>query len=232
MNDKVVSRFQVMMQNGKPVIKTVPSTSDVTNFVLEFEGSSVQDNIKAVLKYVYDECWGFSEGFAAVRKGDYWGFVSLSLNEVVEPVYLAVESVNEGFASYKEGAKYGFLAMTGCAYPYKWAPAVYDSVHSFKNGMAVVQKDGLYGYVSKEKQGVETIECKFDFAYDFKLEYPHAVVKYNGKFGMINKKGEFVVEPIFDSYECYSTYKDGSRYNAKIGDKFYLMSDDGTVVEC
>ena len=50
---------------------------------------------------------------------------------------------------------------------------------------------------------------------------------------MIDKKGNYVIEPKFDSYSYNTSNIPNTKiaYNAKIGERFYLIKADGTVKE-
>ncbi|NLZ49029.1 MAG: DUF3298 domain-containing protein [Clostridiales bacterium] len=61
----------------------------------------------------------------------------------------------------------------------------------------------VYGYINE--RGNFVIEPKFQNAYDFN-EFDIAIVNVNNKAGIIDKNGEYVVHPIYDSI---SPYKEG-----------------------
>lgn len=50
---------------------------------------------------------------------------------------------------------------------------------------------------------------------------------------MIDKKGNYVIEPKFDSYTTYMSQIPNTKisYNAKIGERFYLIKADATITE-
>ncbi len=72
----------------------------------------------------------------------------------------------------------------------------YKKVYDFYNGMAVViNQDGLYGYI--DTTGKEVIPCQFEGAEEFG-EYDLAMVRINGKCGLVRKDGSFYTEPLYD----------------------------------
>lgn len=73
----------------------------------------------------------------------------------------------------------------------------YDDIEFFRDGMAVVRKNGKYGYI--DKNGKEVIECKYDFAEHFREEL--ALVK-DGNYMFIDKRGD-VIFKLDDSFEFY-----------------------------
>lgn len=46
----------------------------------------------------------------------------------------------------------------------------------------------------------EDIPCQYEEAFSFDSFYPYTVVKIDGKYGMINKSGDTVLKPMFDTY--------------------------------
>lgn len=229
--EKITMRVGVSSRNGVPVIRTYSSKDQVTGFVLELEGYEISDITEQLLNYIYESHDSFSEGFAGVCRGRFWGFVNLGLSEVVTPEYDSVGEVTEGFVTVVKGNRYGFLKMVGSAYPTKWTDIQYDCAYSFCNGRAMVIKDNLYGYVGNTYDTKEAIPLKYEHAYDFDKIYPYAVVKESGKYGMIDKLGNWVVKPIFDKYLTSIKYSGSKAYNALIGDRLYYLYRDGRYEE-
>jgi hypothetical protein len=71
----------------------------------------------------------------------------------------------------------------------------------------------------------------FEEAYDFDHTYPYAVVKENGKYGVIDKSGDWIVDPIFDEYYTSSQREGSSYYNAVIDDRLYYLYRNGHYEE-
>ncbi|HEY1040128.1 MAG TPA: WG repeat-containing protein, partial [Bacteroidia bacterium] len=74
------------------------------------------------------------------------------------------------------------------------------------------QKGEKYGYV--DRKGYPVISFLYDWAESFNLSL--ARVKFNNKFGLINKQGEFVLPPVYDRIDeqvngIYVIYKN-NRY--------------------
>jgi hypothetical protein len=228
---KVISKFLVEMYNGRPTIKMLDRSSSQTESVVVIESDSLADNVKQILSYVYDECRGFYEGYAPVRHGKHWGYVDVTLNEVVTPFYDYAFSVQEGFALVEEGNKYKFLKMSDSCVPIPYNRSDFDGASSFCNGMARVERDGLHGYISNTNHLMEEIPCQYEAAFDFDLKHPYAVVMIHGKYGMIDKSGDEVVPPLFDTYTPRVRSSGSLCYNATIGDKLYMLKADGTYKE-
>ena len=222
------SKFTISHLGTGPVIRSYSKDDVVKGFVIELTGDTIMDNITRILEYVYDNIDGFRGGYMKVKRGDYYGYIDLKLEEVVKPIYDSAEQVKECFACVKKDNKYGYLKMEDGCKPYMWTEIEFEKAFSFSNGMGCVIKDGLFGYISNSFETKYAIPYKYEDAYDFNEE-GYAVVGINGKYGMINKNGEFILQPVFDEY--YDTYSYGNNYNASIGNKHYWLHSDGTYEE-
>ena len=61
----------------------------------------------------YDQVYGFSEGFAIVRKGCKYGFIDTNGQEVAPCKYDAASYFSEGFADVCKGGKWGLIDKNG-----------------------------------------------------------------------------------------------------------------------
>ena len=73
----------------------------------------------------------------------------------------------------------------------------------FINGLALVSREGKYGYINKN--GEVEIPIIYDYAHAFGDVIAEVVI--DGKYGVINRKGEFVIRPVWDelAFETFST---------------------------
>lgn len=93
----------------------------------------------------------------------------------------------------------------------------------FEDYVIVQSIAGKYGYADLE--GNLTIEPVFDKVRPFILENDRAYVSINEKMGVINRQGNFVLEP---KYNYVSMTYDGS-YIYKEDEKFGLLDESGNV---
>ena len=228
----IVSKFQIDMLHGKPVIKMLDNLSPIAESIIVVESDSLSKNIDQVLSHVYEDHKSFREGFAPVKFGNLWGYVNLTLKDVLSLQYNEAYPVREGFALVKKGDKYYFWKMDATPIV-QWNEHGYEDASPFYNGLALVKRDGLYGYLSNVEKNKEEIPCQYEDAFDFDTVYPYAVIKLNGKYGMINNSGEIILDPIFNFYSPHAMYDPNKRvyYNASIRDKRYKLEPDGTYVE-
>ena len=66
---------------------------------------------------------------------------------------------------------------------------IYDYLGSFIDGLAIVKRNGLSGFINK--LGIEVIPCQFDSVDEFRDGL--ACVKRNGKYGFIDKNGKEII---------------------------------------
>jgi len=167
----------------------------------------------------------FSHGLAAVKKGNFWGYINKVGTFVIQPQFLVAEDFREnsatvsdyvnyglvgrkgetllpisasklgdfssGIARVKIKEKYGFLRENGT-----WLQKpIYADAGEFSEGLAAFEKDGLWGYL--DDSGSVVIAPRFKHAATF-FEGLAAVKGDNGRSGLIDSKGNWVVKPTFD----------------------------------
>ncbi|MBQ7667892.1 MAG: WG repeat-containing protein [Clostridia bacterium] len=103
-------------------------------------------------------------------------------------------------------------------------PSKYDYSSKFSEGMAVVKKDGKYGYINE--QGEEIVECKYDDAWHFDGGF--ARVEKGDKLGFINVAGEEIIEC---KYEYVDTFSEGLVKARKDGEWGYINTNGEEVIE-
>ncbi len=138
----------------------------------------------------YDEVSEFSEGWAAVRKGDKWGIID-EKGKTIAPIQYRtarVVSLDCDVTGLLLNGDYCFVddSQIRC----------YNRLYPFSDkGYAKVYNNGLYGFINKK--GVEVLPVQYK---DIKVFYTDGLAKIrgnNGKKGLINKDLEIVVPPIY-----------------------------------
>lgn len=109
---------------------------------------------------------------------------------------------NEFLAAVGINGKYGFIDTLGQTK----IPLVYDFAESFENGLAPVVKNGKVGFINREGEQVIPFDYDVEFSnfqYDYNFPFSRqslslgcsfkyggvAMVKKNGKYGLIDSKG-------------------------------------------
>ena len=181
----------------------------------------------------YDNATDFSEGLAAVKVNDKWGFIDRSGKMVIAPQFnpwqeqfnayfsdglvainLTTAKLQGKEANDARGTRWGFADKTGkIVITPKFEGDYYAPPH-FSNGLAVIGGTFIgttiatFGVHNKfgyiDKTGKLVIPEKFDEAYDFYEDL--ASVKIGEKYGFIDKTGKLVIAAMYDSP---SYFKDG-----------------------
>lgn len=164
-----------------------------------------------VLNTIYDDAFPFSEGLAAIKKDDKWGYINLKGEEVIIPLkYDFAGSFHNGYAIVRQYGKWGYIDMKGNEII---PPEKYDFVGEFSEGLAIVCLRDKYGFMNKDGQVV--VEPKYDLVWDFTSG--KAKVFQNKRFGYIDKKGEEIVpvkyDLIFDFKNNIALAKQNTRWS-------------------
>lgn len=128
-----------------------------------------------------------------------FGYMSITGDIVIEPQFELANPFFEGLASVSDGEKYGFIDTSGKLV----IPMKYDIVGETEHRMSI-------GYPNDRRQ-VNT--GPFSAVY---FSQGLCAVNENGKYGFIDKTGNFVIPPQFDGpsnfYEDVATCKIGNYY--------------------
>ncbi len=153
----------------------------------------------------------FNNGLVRVQKNGKYGYIDKNGQEVIACQYDKAQNFSDGLAAVKKNNKWGYIntaSDTVIAFHYEHAG-------EFNEGLATVVVGGKLGYIDKEAQTV--IPYDYDFEeinavnenyeigdyHNFSDDY--ALVSKNGKWGVVNKSGEFKILP----YEKIMPYSDG-----------------------
>lgn len=134
-----------------------------------------------------------------------------------------VELFSEGYAAVKDAKTnlWGLIDKNGN----KVIDFKYKIADSFSEGLAYVDNNGKRVYIDRTGKIALSLNTNNLSSWpDFKNGY--AIAKKNYKEGVIDKKGNFVVEPIYDSLHPYS---DGL-FTAKKNKKWGYIDIKGNVV--
>jgi len=138
----------------------------------------------------------FSDGFAAFKAGELWGYMNTIGECVIKPQFHDASGFSEKYASVKLNNKWGFINTDGI---FAINPQ-YDGAKDFCSKLAPVKKDNDWGYINSK--GELVIDYQFEDANDFSGDF--AAVKSGNKWGFINKDGKYVVNPLYSEagYFC------------------------------
>lgn len=163
--------------------------------------------------------------YLSVRRGNNWGIVDYSGNELLPCTYKKPLLFSEGLASLlsDDEKSVSFIDSTGKTIlgPYQAQPSLnnyYSDEYAndellFSEGRARFYKDGKFGVI--DKSGNVVIDPKYDYVSSYFEGM--ALFVLNGKYGIIGLKGEVLFEPIDKNF--YNQGKGIIRYSENFIDK-------------
>lgn len=175
---------------------------------------------KEVGNLEFDDINSFSEGLAAVKVGNKWGFINADGELKIEPAYDFVGSFKNSLCDIKLNNRWGLIDNSGNEVV---KPDFEDRLQVLDDYILVRDKDGKWGYLNSK--GEQVIEYVFEKAGNFSEGL--APVYAEGKWGYIDKQGNFAIEPAFDEAEKFVK---GSALVRKDG-KAYFIDKDGMAVK-
>ena len=110
----------------------------------------------------YRDIKNFSEGYAAVLKDGYWGYIDKTGNEIIELKYDKADDFRYGYAAIYIDEKWGVINKDGK----NVVTPKYDFIDKYCEGMARVLLHEKWGYI--DKTGEEIIIPQYDFSFNFK----------------------------------------------------------------
>lgn len=132
-----------------------------------------------------------------------FGYLSVTGDIAIEPIYEYASTFSEGLACVSDGEKYGFIDTTG--------KLVIPMKYSLFNNIKSRYQRTIFGIESEDK-----LEQLYTSFYYTRFSDGICPVNENGKFGFIDKNGEYIVEPMFDEltnfYEGIATGRIGNNY--------------------
>lgn len=159
-----------------------------------------------IIPLTYDSADSFSYGLAAVSRNGNYGYIDVSGSEIIPLIYDSAGSFSDGLAAVSRNGKYGYIDMSGN----EIVPLIYDSAASFRNGLAAVTEDGKMGFINKVgtviiplMEGIEESWDSWMFGSSQYIAFVKSVT--NQKYGIINRKGELIVDYKYDGIRSWSS---------------------------
>jgi hypothetical protein len=135
---------------------------------------------------VFQMAADFSEGLAAVRVDDQWGYLDYGGKLAIEPQFELAGAFAEGLAPVNIEGQYGYIDPGGQVV----IEPQFEFANPFSGGRAYVSVAGLYGYINH--QGEIVIEPQFEFAANFSEGL--ALVRQEGREIYIDAAGRTVID--------------------------------------
>ncbi len=148
-------------------------------------------------KNYFDKIGFFNNDIAPASINGKWGYINKKGDFIIKPKF---DSANEFFNSFAKVMINDKAALIDIKGNYVISPK-YDSIQATSNNLYMVKKGDKYGYINQE--GKVIIPVKFESLGGFFISQNNmevnTIAKYNSKWGIIGKNGNFVIKPQFDS---------------------------------
>jgi hypothetical protein len=158
----------------KPIYKDIGLTADNLLYANNDDCRTLYFDLDGQPKYTqYDEVsLDVSEGFRAVRKGKFWGFIDVTGKEIVNTKYLEVTCFYNGMAAVRT-----------------------------VNGWGLVDRNGKLILPDKYTSILHVAEYEV-----LQLEKAAIVVTEEGKSGVVDSTGKWIISPDYDEVQPAGSY--------------------------
>ncbi|GHS85650.1 hypothetical protein AGMMS49957_02200 [Synergistales bacterium] len=179
-----------------------------------FPAAAEAREARIVIDFQYGDAMPFSEGLAAVKSVDLWGYIDATGKEIIPPTWKAPEvgRFSEGFAFTGNS----FIDTTGQA---AFDGRAFERAHPFSEGLSAVQSGGQWGFI--DTAGRFAILPVYEDAGSF--AFGLAPVRRNGLWGFVDKSGRLLITPryiragTFGASAHESQARAAVEYDGKIG---------------
>jgi len=138
----------------------------------------------------------FSEGLCAVQREGKYGVVDLSGTQRVDFIYDGIMSFRNGQAIIELNDKFGVIERNGRII----MDPVFEDIGELSEGLRFASMNELYGFYNVN--GTNTIMHQFVDAYNFENE--RAKVIFREKEALIDRFGQYVVQPYFHEIKVFN----------------------------
>jgi hypothetical protein len=152
---------------------------------------------------IFDEAFSFKDGMARVEINNKQSFINTQGDYLIDPIYDEVSFFTKDLIVVDSAGLKGIINLKG---KYVVKPT-YDEIGELSYGLAIVSSDDQLGYI--DSLGELIISLEFDvFPNSMELGQFRpfsALAKYQGKFGLIDRYGKFVVPNVYSKLGEFST---------------------------
>ena len=187
----------------------------------------------------YDHAESFDYGVAIVKIGEKKGLIDQQGNTIVPCIFDRVDSFDkDSTARASLNGKEGRINIKGEIV----IPFEYDTCGDFCEGLAPVEKDGLYGFIDKNNKLV--IPYKYKDVYDLEEAFVDGLagVKsdgYDAQWGYIDKTGKIIIPfqegttgiPFFEGLSPFCIYEErANSFRTWIAAETQYIDKSGNIV--
>ena len=183
----------------------------------------IDEKGKDVLGYEVDDIYMYREDLFKISNNKKHQFLDLAHPKYTSKEYDNLRCVNGNFFGIHNIEGWGFLNTKNFKEIY---PTTAEEIKCFKAGVASVQNNGVWTLI--DSTGSSTSEKKY--SYIKPLEHGYTLVGNKGTFGVLNKKGEFIVPLIHPKIHFAVEHDGGYFFAVKKDGKFGIINEKNEVV--
>ena len=144
----------------------------------------------------YEYAGEFEDGMAIVKQNGKYGVINNNFNIVIDCQYNNLKKISNNLyaACNGNGSNWGIIDLSNNVI----ADFIYFDIGCFSNGLAPVRMD-LYNGAYINESGKIVFCSQFSMVYDFSDGVACVVDKVNGKAGVIDMQGKYIIEPKYNS---------------------------------
>jgi tetratricopeptide (TPR) repeat protein len=162
----------IIYQNSSNGLISLPTMENFS--LLKLKCGFQDQSARIVVPPQFDDCQLFSQGLAAIKVGEKWGYINWAGRMVIQPQFDYADQFQEDRALIISQEKLGFIDRAGKEIVPPTSKMGFVSIselsgwplnrsilekYRFKNGLAALTKNNRCGYV--DRKGVWVIEAKF-----------------------------------------------------------------------
>lgn len=172
---------------------------------------------------------------------------NLETGEMVLPVdWIFEPNGHDSIAIFYWGKKRGYFNVNNGRII---AQPQYDAAWIFRSGVAGVAKNDSVFFIGLDGKPINNKKFPYEIGYDYVYNGEFCQIKIGDKYGMIDKKGKWVVRPVWDcvktdyANKMFWLYRNGNRINVSymadsimkapilefMGDSIFVPSDPTIV---
>lgn len=200
-NYDLICKNTTLMINKNKRVQNRPYYNNLNNLSYDnlrnYKYQIVDKDGKPLSQNYFEGIGFFNNDIAPASINGKWGYINKKGEFVIKPKF---DSANEFFNSFAKVMVNDKAALIDIKGNYV-IPPKYDRIETASNNLFMVKKGDKYGYINQE--GKVIIPVKFESLGGFFISPDNmevnTIAKYNSKWGIISKNGNFVIKPQFDS---------------------------------
>lgn len=188
----LTSNGKVVVKNTYDEIKQLPDNY----FLVKKDGKLgvINSRSRLVIPEMYEDLIYFNEDLFLVKQDRKWGLVSNTNGTVLSISYVGFSQIDDYLFEIKKDGLIGIINKYGGIV----IPAIYDKIEKFGGTLYSVEIDRKKGIVNDI--GIEVMPVIYD---DIRIMpgTQHFEVRVNGKCGIIDIKGNYIINAEFDEID-------------------------------